>query len=70
MAFLLVVIVEGVVQDTEDMYFRDIDRCNYFSYKIGTGDSDEDKHRYYTYQRNITSYCLPKMVEETTKFWD
>ena len=70
MAFLLMVIVDGVVQDTDLMYFKDVDRCNYFAHKLETGHFSNDRQHYYAHQRNVTSYCLPKMVAETTKFWD
>jgi len=70
MAFLLMVTVEGAAQNTDFMYFRDIDRCNYFAHKIETGRFKNDRQHHYAHQRNVTSYCLPKMVAETTKFWD
>ena len=34
MAFLLVVIVDGEPEPTANMYFRNINRCNYFSERI------------------------------------
>jgi len=70
LAFLLIVIVEGDPEDTEDMYFRDVSRCNYFAYRIETGDFSTSKYHYHDHQRKVTAYCLPKMVAETTKFWD
>lgn len=70
LGFLLVVIIEGTPVVTEDMYFNDINRCNYFAYKVQTGSFKDDKYPYLYTQNIITAYCLPKMVEEDTKFWD
>ena len=68
MAFLLVVIVNGSPEPTDDMYFRDIDRCNYFSDKIERGHN----RRYGPNgpQALITAYCTPRMIDEETVFWD
>ncbi len=63
MAFLLVVIVNGEIKSTDSMLFRDINRCNFFSFAIEKGYSQDRQYL-------ITSYCEPKMVPETTKFWD
>ena len=70
MAFLLKVLIGGTAVPTDQMYFKDINRCNYFAHKIETG-TYNDSDSYYTYiDRDITAYCLPSMVKETTKFWD
>tara|TARA_B100001094_G_scaffold264016_1_gene265845 strand:- start:365 stop:586 length:222 start_codon:yes stop_codon:yes gene_type:complete len=71
MAFLLKVFIGGTAVATDEMYFQNINRCNYFAYKIETGTFKEKSSSYYTYgTRDITAYCLPSMVQETTKFWD
>jgi hypothetical protein len=70
LGFLLVVLIEGTPAVTEDMYFNDINRCNYFAYKVQTGSFKDGKYPYLYTQNIITAYCLPKMVEEDTKFWD
>ena len=64
-AFLLTVILGGNTI-SNDMYFYDIDRCNYFAsqlvkrygnYKYNTMVPDE--HR-------ATAYCIPKKVDPRT----
>ena len=71
MGFLLMVMVEGTAAMTDDMYFKDINRCNYFAHKVQTGSFNKDSNYSYTYgNRDIKAYCLPKMVKENTKFWD
>ena len=67
MAFLLVVIVDGDREPTANMYFRNINRCNYFSDRIERG---YYKRRYRHGQALITAYCTPRMVAEETQFWD
>ena len=37
MAFLLVVVIDGDREPTANMYFRNINRCNYFSDRIERG---------------------------------
>ena len=67
MAFLLIVIVNGEPEDTANMYFRDINRCNYFSDRIERG-------RYGRFRREpqylVTAYCTRRMVAVGTQFWD
>ena len=67
MCFLLVVIVSGERENTAGMYFRDINRCNYFSDRIEHGLYDR-RHR--GSQTEVSAYCTPAMVSEGTKFWD
>lgn len=67
MAFLLVVIVDGEKEPTTNMYFRDINRCNYFSDRIERGHTTR---KYRGTQALVTAYCTPRMVPEGTKFWD
>jgi len=69
MAFLLVVIVDGNVEPTDGMYFRNINRCNYFSDRIERG--YYTRYRWYRNQQiAVTAYCTPRMVQQETKFWD
>tara|TARA_B100001059_G_scaffold64928_1_gene61104 strand:- start:270 stop:491 length:222 start_codon:yes stop_codon:yes gene_type:complete len=71
MAFLLKVFIGGTAVPTDEMYFQNINRCNYFAHKIESGTYKDKDTSYYTYgSRDITAYCLPSMVRETTKFWD
>ena len=66
MAFLLIVIVHGEPEPTAGMYFRDIDRCNFFANKIERG--------HYTPgvlgQYRVSAYCTPRMIPKETIFWD
>jgi hypothetical protein len=63
MAFALVVIVNGEVRSTEQMLFRNVHRCNFFSDALEKGSSPNGQHK-------ITAYCEPKMVPENSTFWD
>jgi len=69
LAFLLVVMINGDIVSDDNMIFKNIYRCNAFATAIESGrKSQQDKRRYP--QQNITAYCLPKMVDENSKFWD
>jgi len=68
MAFLLVVIIDGDKEPTANMYFRNINRCNYFSDRIERG--RYSNRRYRGTQALVTAYCTPRMVPEGTRFWD
>ncbi|SVA37303.1 uncharacterized protein METZ01_LOCUS90157 [marine metagenome] len=68
MAFLLIVIVNGEPEPTANMYFRNINRCNFFANKIERGYYTPG--RYYSGQYKISAYCTPRMIPEETKFWD
>jgi hypothetical protein len=63
MAFMLLVMVNGEMRDTEMMYFKNINRCNFFANAIETGYKNDKQYK-------ITAWCEPKMVPEATKFWD
>lgn len=65
MAFLLVVMVDGELVSTNDMLFEDVYRCNQFAKAIERGESGPDKQSY-IWQKDISAYCLPKMVRENT----
>ena len=59
-AFLLFVFL-GVGEDkklvSNDMYFSDLNECVYFSQKL------------HKQGENITSYCLPKRVDENVRIY-
>ena len=59
-AFLLFVFL-GVGEDkklvSNDMYFADLNECVYFAQKL------------HKQGENITSYCLPKMVDEDVRIY-
>jgi len=65
MAFLLVVVVDGEIVTTEEMLFQDIYRCNRFANAVERGESASDRQPY-KWQENISAYCIPKMVEDST----
>jgi len=68
MAFMLVVIINGNTLDGEGWYFRNIYRCNQFAHAVEHGNiSYYDKR---ARQHNISAYCVPVSVPETTQFWD
>jgi len=69
MAFILLVTVGGQTHNTQDMYFRDITRCNYFAQEIERGNLIRSGSYLYRTER-IDAYCLPKMVDKDTRFWD
>ena len=64
-AFLLVFILGGKEQ-SDPMYFYDVNRCNYFASRIvkrfgnyGSLSAVPDKHK-------ATAYCKPVWIESTT----
>ena len=61
-AFLLVLLLGDVQQGGQPMYFRDVERCNYFAGKL-------QKHRFlYGGSRKIQAHCIPESVNpKTTK---
>jgi len=69
LAFLLVVTVAGEKVSDDSMLFKNIYRCNAFATAIENGKkSPNDSRR--NRQQNIIAYCVPKMVNEDSKFWD
>ena len=69
MAFLLLVTFQGQEYNTQNMYFRDINRCNYFAEQIEKGNRLQSGGYIYRTDK-IDAYCLPKMVSKNTEFWD
>lgn len=51
--FVLIVQLNGAVQQTAPMYFYDIDRCIYFAKRIGQ-------------QKNYSAYCKLSYVNSDT----
>ena len=64
-AFLLIVVVDGEVVTTEEMLFQSIYRCNNFANAVERGETSADRQPY-KWQENISAYCIPKMVEDST----
>ena len=69
MAFILLITVGGQAYNTQDMYFWDINRCNYFAQEVETGNLIRSGSYLYMTER-IDAYCLPEMVDKDTRFWD
>ena len=63
MAFMLMVMVDGEMRETKMMYFRDVNRCNFFANALEKGTAEFGQHL-------ITAWCEPKMVNENETFWD
>ena len=69
LAFLLVVTVAGEKISDDRMLFKNIYRCKAFATAIEHGKkSPNDSRR--NPQQNIVAYCLPKMVNINSEFWD
>ena len=64
LSFLLVVLVNNEVVSTDEMLFRDIERCVYFANAIEK--SDYRNH----WRKNVTAYCIPKMSTEEDIYYD
>ena len=69
MAFLLVVVVNGEIISDDRMLFRNVYRCNEFALAIEQGKVGPRNRRYKT-QQNVTSYCIPRMVNENTPLFE
>jgi len=63
-AFLLFVFVQGELV-SKDMYFYDIERCNFFASRIAR----EYGSRGYYRDSKITAYCLPKLVSQDVQIY-
>jgi len=68
LAFLLVVMIDGVLSSTPDMLFQSVYECNKYASAIETGEVGPNK-RTYKWQENIAAYCLPKMVTKDTELF-
>jgi hypothetical protein len=62
--------INGDTVSDNSMLFKSIYRCNTFAIAIESGRRSpyHDNRRYP--QQGIAAYCLPKMVNENSKFWD
>ena len=68
MAFLLVVVVENEVVSDNRMLFKSIYRCNEFAVSIEQGKWSPNDRPFYR-QKNVTSYCVPKMVSKNARLF-
>ena len=66
-AFLLILLLGDVKQGGQPMYFRDIERCNYFASQI------VKRYGNYQYSYNVpqehkaTAYCKPVYISSKTE---
>ena len=58
--FLLIVLVNGETE-SEDMYFVDINRCNYFAQSIVQG--NRRNSGYHPSSIKLEAYCVPRLVD-------
>ena len=62
-AFLLVVVVNGETVSDDRMLFESIYRCNEFAIAIEEGRSSSEHTKRFRMQKNVSAYCIPKMVQ-------
>ena len=66
-AFLLVLVIGGVIQEEQPMYFRGIETCNWYASKLSK------RYGNYYYLQNVprehkvTAYCKPAHINKDTK---
>ena len=69
-AFLLVVIVSGETVSDDRMLFQSIYRCNEFAIAIEEGRGSSENIKRYRMQKNVSAYCIPKMVPRGTELFE
>tara|TARA_Y100000994_G_C15544269_1_gene381277 strand:+ start:283 stop:501 length:219 start_codon:yes stop_codon:yes gene_type:complete len=70
LAFLLVVVVNGETVSDNRMLFQSIYRCNEFAIAIEEGRSSSKNIKKYRMQKNVSAYCIPKMVSQKTELFE
>jgi len=63
-AFLLIVIL-GDQTVSNDMYFKSIDRCNYFASQVVKRYGNYGNYDYIPKKHRATAYCKPVLVDES-----
>lgn len=48
---------------SKDMYFRSIDRCNYFASQVSKRYGNYKYSQYIDPKDRVTAYCLPKYLD-------
>ena len=66
MVFLLVVVVNGEIVSDNRMLFKNVYRCNEFALAIEEGRVGPRNKRY-AKNKNVTAYCIPRMINENTQ---
>ena len=69
-AFLLVVIVSGETVSDDRMLFESIYRCNEFAIAIEEGRGSSENIKRYRMQKNVSAYCIPKLVPRGTEVFE
>ena len=69
-AFLLVVVVSGETVSDDRMLFESIYRCNEFAIAIEEGRGNSENIKRYRMQKNVSAYCIPKMVPRGTELFE
>ena len=69
-AFLLVVIVSEETVSDDRMLFESIYRCNEFAIAIEEGRGSSKNIKRYRMQKNVSAYCIPKMVPRGTELFE
>jgi hypothetical protein len=69
MAFLLIMIVDGEMIESNQFVFQSVYRCNQFARALETGETSF-RYTFVRSQTKITAYCVPKMVPANTTFRD
>lgn len=54
---------DGRYLTSNDMYFRSIDRCNYFAAEVSRRFGSSPDIRYNHPDDQVTAYCVPKYVD-------
>ena len=65
--FVLMILINGQVV-SDDMYFRDIHRCNFFVDAIVSGMRKSNTHE--PNRTNIEGYCVPQLVQDINQQTD
>ena len=72
-AFLLVVVIgtgtESEIVSDNRMLFSSIYRCNQFAAAIEEGRGSPEHLKRFRVQKNISAYCIPKMVDKRTELF-
>tara|TARA_X000000950_G_C13715194_1_gene577866 strand:+ start:166 stop:387 length:222 start_codon:yes stop_codon:yes gene_type:complete len=65
-AFLLVLLLGDVQQGGQPMYFRDVERCNYFASEIVKRYGNYGHSYLVPQEHRATAYCKPVFVPNNT----
>ena len=64
------VIVSGETVSDDRMLFESIYRCNEFAIAIEEGRGSSENIKRYRMQKNVSAYCVPKMVPKGTELFE